>query len=98
MQEEQKTWSQVLNASLVAYNRSIHGTTRDAPNDVAEEQILQLLHISDNAEKYMRNNALAKKRAAKVKRFGALRRPKKAEAFRRGSEAKWNEKQEPEGV
>ena len=51
MMEEQKTWSQVLNAALVAYNRSIHGTMRDAPADVGKEPVLQFLQISNNAKK-----------------------------------------------
>ena len=98
MEEPTKTWNQVLGASIVAYNRSIHGTMRDAPNDVGKEPILQFLQISDNAKKYKHNDALAKKRVAKVKDAGAFRRPKKAKAFGRGFEAKWNEKQDLEGV
>ena len=62
MEEPGKTWNQVLGASIVAYNRAIHGTMRDAPNDVAKEPILQYLQISDNAKRYAHNNELAKKR------------------------------------
>jgi len=98
MEESGKTWNQVLGASIVAYNKSIHGTMRDAPNDVGKEPILQFLQISDNAKKYRHNDAIAKRRAAKVKDAGAFRRPKKAKAFGRGFEAKWNEKQELETV
>jgi len=98
MEEPTKTWNQVLGASIVAYNRSIHGSMRDAPNDVGKEPVLQFLQISDNAKKYKHNDALAEKRVAKVKDAGAFRRPKKAKAFGRGFEAKWNEKQDLEAV
>ncbi len=93
MEEPGKTWNKVLGASIVAYNRSIHGTMRDAPNDVGKEPILQFLQISDNAKKYKHNDALAKKRAARAKDAGAFRRPKKAKAFGRGFEAKFGEKE-----
>ena len=99
MEEPGKTWNQVLGASLVAYNRAIHGTMRDAPNDVGKEPILQYLQISDNAKKYAHNNALAKKRVVRVKELGAFRRPKgKAKAFKRGFEATWGDKQDLEEV
>ena len=100
MEEPTKTWNQVLGASIVAYNRAIHGTMRDAPNDVSKEPILQYLHISDNAKKYAHNNALASRRIARVKDAGAFRRPKnkKAKAFKRGFEATFGDKQELEGV
>ena len=98
MEEPGKTWHQVLGAAIVAYNKSIHGTMRDAPNDVGKEPVLHFLQISDNAKKYRHNDKLAKKRVAKVKELGAFRRPKKAKAFGRGFEAKWNEKQELDGV
>ncbi len=93
-----KTWSQVLNASLVAYNRSIHGTMRDAPNDVGKEPILQYMQISDNAKKYAHNDALAKRRVARVRELGAFRRPKKAKAFKRGFEATFGNKEVLEEV
>ena len=100
MEEPTKTWNQVLGASIVAYNKSIHGTMRDSPNDVGKpgNEELQYLRLSDNAKAYAHNNSLAKKRVAKVKDAGAFRRPKKAKAFGRGFEAKWNEKQDLEGV
>ena len=83
-----KTWNDVLNAAIVAYNRSIHSAMRDAPVDVKKEPILQFLQISDNPKKYAHNNKLAKKRVDKVKELGAFRRPMKAEAFGRGFESK----------
>ena len=93
-----KQWSDVLNASLVAHNRSINSAVRDAPADVAKEPILQFLLLSDNAKKLSHNNALAKKRVAKVQEAGAFRRPMKAKAFGRGFEAKWKDKVELEKV
>ncbi len=93
MEEPGKTWNKVLGASIVAYNRSIHGTMRDAPNDVGKEPILQFLQISDNAKKYKHNDALAKKRVVRAEDAGAFRRPKKAKAFGRGFEAKFREKE-----
>jgi len=98
MEAPGKTWSQVLNAALVAYNRAIHGTMRDAPNDVAKEPVLQYLQISDNAKKYAHNDALAKRRVARVKDLGAFRRPKKAKAFKRGFEATFGDKEVLEEV
>ena len=98
MEEPGKTWSQVLSASLVAYNRSIHGTMRDAPNDVGKEPVLQYLQISDNAKKYAHNDALAKRRVARVRELGAFRRPKKAKAFKRGFEATFGDKEVLEEV
>ena len=98
MEEPGKTWNQVLGSSVVAYNRAIHGTMRDAPNDVGKEPVLQYLQISDNAKKYAHNNELAKKRVARVKELGAFRRPKKAKAFKRGFEATFGDKQELEQV
>jgi len=98
MEAPTKTWSQVLNASLLAYNRSIHGTMRDAPNDVAKEPVLQYLQISDNAKKYAHNDALAKRRVARVRELGAFRRPKKAKAFKRGFEATFGDKEVLEEV
>jgi len=98
MEEPGKSWNEVLGASIVAYNESIHGTMRDAPNDVGKEPILRFLQISDNAKKYRHNDKLAKRRVARAKDAGAFRRPKKAKAFGRGFEAKWNEKQDLEGV
>jgi transposase InsO family protein len=94
----EKSWSDVLNAVLVAYNRSIHGAMRDAPADVGREPVLQFLALSDNAKKYQANKALAKKRVQKVVEAGAFRRPIKANAFKRGFEAKWKEKEELEAV
>ena len=98
MEEPGKTWNQVLGASIVAYNRAIHGTMRDAPNDIGKQPVLQYLQISDNAKRYAHNNTLAKKRVARVKELGAFRRPKKAKAFKRGFEATFGDKQELEGV
>ena len=100
MEEPGKSWNEVLGASIVAYNESIHGTMRDSPNDVGKpgNEELQYLRLSDNAKAYAHNNSLAKKRVAKVKDAGAFRRPKKPKAFGRGFEAKWNEKQELEAV
>ena len=98
MEEPGKTWAQVLKASIVSYNTSIHGTMRDAPNDVGEEPILQFLQLSDNAKKYAHNDKLAKKRVARVQEQGAFRRPKKAKAFGRGFEAKFGDKEKLESV
>ena len=88
----------MLNASLVAHNRSINSAVRDAPADVAKEPILQFLLLSDNAKKIQHNNALAKKRVAKVQEAGAFRRPMKTKAFARGFEARWKNKEELEKV
>ena len=98
MEEPGKTWSKVLKASIVSYNTSIHGTMRDAPNDVAEEPELQYLQISDNAKKYAHNKTVAKRRVARVEELGAFRRPKKAKAFKRGFEATFGDKEKLEQV
>jgi len=98
LESPDKQWSDVLNASLVAHNRSINSALRDAPADVAKEPILQFLLLSDNAKKIQHNNALAKKRVAKVQQAGAFRRPMKTKAFARGFEAKWKDKEELQHV
>lgn len=100
MENPTKTWHQVLGASIVAYNKSIHGTMRDSPNDVGKpgNEELQYMQISDNAKKYAHNNALAKKRVTKIELAEGFRRPKKAKAFGRSFEAKWGDKEDLEGV
>ena len=98
MENPEKTWDLVLRAALVAHNRSINSTMRDAPNDVKEEPILQFLQISDNAKKYRHNHQLAAKRVARVRQEGAFRRPVKPRAFGRGFEAKWLPKEDLEEI
>ena len=59
-EEPGKSWDRIINAAIVAYNRSIHGTMRDAPNDVAENEVLQYRQVSDNAKRWAHNKKLAK--------------------------------------
>ena len=97
-EEPDKTWSQVINSAIVAYNRSIHGTMRDAPADIEDSVVLQYLQVSDNAKKYAHNKKLPKKKLAKAEEMDAFRRPKKAKAFGRGFKAKFGDKEELDKV
>jgi transposase InsO family protein len=98
MIESEKTWSEVAAAALVAWNRSINTTVRDAPADVAKEPVLQYLILSDNAKKYEHNKKLARRRVDKVKELKAFRRPEKTTAFGRGFQAKFRDKEDLEDV
>ena len=71
-EEPDKSWSQVINSAIFAYNGSIHGTMRDAPNDVEDKEVLQYLQVSDTAKRYAHNKKLAKRRVAKVEEQGAI--------------------------
>ena len=64
--------------------RSIQATMRDVPSDIEDNEVLQYLQVSDNAEHFAHNSKLAKKRVAKVEEQGAFRRPlKKVKSLRR---------------
>ena len=56
------------------------------------------MQIRDKAKRYAHNSKLAKKRFAKVKDMGALRKPLKAKAFKHEFEATYGNKVELQEV
>ena len=51
--------TQAIKGAIVAYNRSIQGTMRDTPADIEDNEVLQDLQASDNAERFAHNSKLA---------------------------------------
>ena len=67
------SWINFLSAATSAYNKTPHGTTYGAPEDVADESIVKFRLLQDNAEKLKRNSKQLKQRQEKLEAAGAFR-------------------------